>query len=138
MKNLINKVVVITGAGSGMGRAYAHAFSAQGCKLALCDLDSDGLTETVAQLDTNSADVFHQSVDGSDHAAHATARRQLHDWRQALDGTPRVCGWVCGRPRNSRQRVSWVASRRCLHHARRQIRTLASTAVGLAGETDQR
>ena len=69
MKNLINKVVVITGAGSGMGRAYAHAFSAQGCKLALCDLDSDGLTETVAQLDTNSADVFHQSVDVSDHAA---------------------------------------------------------------------
>jgi len=69
MKNLINKVVVITGAGSGMGRAYAHAFSAQGCKLALCDLDSDGLTETVAQLDVNPANVFHQSVDVSDHAA---------------------------------------------------------------------
>lgn len=46
MKNFKDKVIVITGAGSGMGRAYALAFAKTGSKLALCDVDADGLDET--------------------------------------------------------------------------------------------
>ena len=70
MKNLKNKVVVITGAGSGMGRAYAHAFAAEGCKLGLCDVDIQGLAETVAQLDSApNTPLIHQHVDVSDRAA---------------------------------------------------------------------
>ena len=48
MKNLRNKVVVITGAGSGIGRALALNLAAKGSLLALSDVDEAGLAETVA------------------------------------------------------------------------------------------
>lgn len=46
MKNFQNKVVVITGAASGMGREYALAFARRGSKVAICDWDEAGLAET--------------------------------------------------------------------------------------------
>ena len=36
---LADRVIVVTGAGQGIGKVYAHALAAQGAKLALCDLD---------------------------------------------------------------------------------------------------
>lgn len=50
MKNFKDKIVVVTGAGSGMGRAYAMEFGRLGAKLALNDFDAKGLAETVALL----------------------------------------------------------------------------------------
>jgi NAD(P)-dependent dehydrogenase (short-subunit alcohol dehydrogenase family) len=50
MKNFKNKVVVITGAGSGMGRAYAIEFAKLGAKIALNDYDKAALDETVSLL----------------------------------------------------------------------------------------
>ena len=47
MKCFDNKVVVITGAASGMGRAYALAFAKENSQLALCDFDLQGLQETI-------------------------------------------------------------------------------------------
>jgi len=48
--NLENKVVVITGAGSGIGRCLAIQLEQKGCKLALSDVNEAGLAETIAQL----------------------------------------------------------------------------------------
>lgn len=45
-----NKVVQITGAGSGFGRTAAHLFGAAGAKLILSDVNEAGLAETVDQL----------------------------------------------------------------------------------------
>lgn len=50
MKTFDNKVVVITGAGSGIGRALALDFAGRGARLALSDVDDTGLAETVALL----------------------------------------------------------------------------------------
>ena len=50
MKSFENKVVVITGAASGIGRALAIAFAKLGAKLALNDFNAQGLQETVKQL----------------------------------------------------------------------------------------
>lgn len=50
MKQLTDKVVVITGAGSGIGRALALNLAAKGSLLALSDVDDAGLAETVAQV----------------------------------------------------------------------------------------
>lgn len=50
MKDFNNKVVVITGAGSGMGRAYALEFARLGARLALNDFDPAGLAQTLGLL----------------------------------------------------------------------------------------
>ena len=42
-----NQVTIITGAGSGMGRAYALAFAQLGAKLGLNDFNQTGLNETI-------------------------------------------------------------------------------------------
>ena len=51
MSSFEGKVAVITGAGSGIGRALALNLAAKGAKLALSDIDSEGLAETVRQAE---------------------------------------------------------------------------------------
>jgi NADP-dependent 3-hydroxy acid dehydrogenase YdfG len=50
MKTLDDKVVVITGAGSGIGRAVARNVAAKGALVAVSDWNEDGLAETVELL----------------------------------------------------------------------------------------
>ena len=45
-----NMVAVITGAGSGIGRALTRKIAKNGCRLALADIDSIGLQETIGML----------------------------------------------------------------------------------------
>jgi NAD(P)-dependent dehydrogenase (short-subunit alcohol dehydrogenase family) len=47
MKSLDNKVVVITGAGSGIGRALAVEVASKGAVVAISDVNEAGLAETV-------------------------------------------------------------------------------------------
>jgi len=51
MKSFDDKVVVITGAGSGIGRALSLNLARQGARLALSDVDEAGLAETVRQVE---------------------------------------------------------------------------------------
>ncbi|AHH21167.1 putative oxidoreductase, SDR family [Nocardia nova SH22a] len=51
------KVCVITGAGSGIGRALAENLARRGAKLALSDIDTEGLAETVRRVEALGAQV---------------------------------------------------------------------------------
>lgn len=48
--NLTNKTLVVTGAGSGIGREAAKVLSEQGAKVVMLDLNQEGLDETKALL----------------------------------------------------------------------------------------
>ena len=47
MKTFSEKTAVITGAGSGLGRSFSLQLYAEGARLALCDVDLPGITETL-------------------------------------------------------------------------------------------
>ena len=70
LTTVTGKVVVITGAGSGIGRALALRCARAGALLALSDRDRDSLAETVALAEQAGAQkVRHDVVDVSDRAA---------------------------------------------------------------------
>ena len=70
MKTLNDKVVVITGAGSGMGREMALIAARQGALLAVSDWNEQGLAETVDLLKAAGArELRSDVVDVSDRAA---------------------------------------------------------------------
>jgi meso-butanediol dehydrogenase/(S,S)-butanediol dehydrogenase/diacetyl reductase len=52
------KVVIVTGAASGLGRATAYAFAREGAKLALADIDAQGLDETAAKVRAMETEAF--------------------------------------------------------------------------------
>lgn len=81
MKHLKNKVAVVTGAGSGIGRALAMALAARGCRLALSDVDETGLAETIAAL--NGVEIKSYVLDVSDQdAIYAHANDVIKDFGQ--------------------------------------------------------
>jgi NAD(P)-dependent dehydrogenase (short-subunit alcohol dehydrogenase family) len=63
------KVCVVTGAGSGIGRALALGLARRGAKLAISDVDQTGLDGTAAAVRAAGAPVHAQVVDVSDREA---------------------------------------------------------------------
>ena len=63
-----NKVVLITGAGSGLGYACAVAFANAGAKLVITDISQNSLDKAVVALQDNGAEVLGLLNDASDSA----------------------------------------------------------------------
>jgi NAD(P)-dependent dehydrogenase (short-subunit alcohol dehydrogenase family) len=69
MSFLSTGVAVVTGAGSGIGRALAQQLSAAGSALALADIDEPGLKQTIESLGGRSAVVSTHLVDVAEEAS---------------------------------------------------------------------
>lgn len=83
-KNVVaGRTAVITGAGSGIGRALAVHLSGMGCPVALCDWDEDGLEETVAALPGAST---HRKLDVRDRQAQLAFASEVAAWAPAPIG----------------------------------------------------
>jgi NADP-dependent 3-hydroxy acid dehydrogenase YdfG len=65
MRELTGKVVVVTGAANGIGREMARAFARRGARLAVADIDADGLERVRGELESLGATVYAQAVDVS-------------------------------------------------------------------------
>lgn len=63
ISNLSGKIVAVTGAASGIGRATALAFAERGADLALSDVDEEGLGATAKQASEMNRDTHLRRVD---------------------------------------------------------------------------
>lgn len=69
MKELRDRVAVLTGAASGIGRALADRLAAEGARLVLADVEAPALERTVAALEASGAQVEGVVTDVSSAAA---------------------------------------------------------------------
>ncbi len=78
-----DKVVVITGAAGGLGRAFAEGFADAGAKLVVADIDAAGAAQTAEMLTTTGASAIAVQVDVTDkESTDALARTAADTWGQ--------------------------------------------------------
>jgi NAD(P)-dependent dehydrogenase (short-subunit alcohol dehydrogenase family) len=69
MTRFAGRVAVITGAGSGIGRALAVDLAGRGARLAVSDVDVVSLADTAARCEKAGAEVRHYPLDVADRSA---------------------------------------------------------------------
>jgi NAD(P)-dependent dehydrogenase (short-subunit alcohol dehydrogenase family) len=75
------KIVLVTGAASGLGRGIAMAFARAGSDLVLVDIDQEGLLETAAMVEDTGSRSLVKMVDVSDREGmEIMAGEVLSDW----------------------------------------------------------
>lgn len=58
MGRLTDKVAVITGSGSGIGRQIALTYAREGAKIVVADFNEEGMDQTVSQLKEMAAEAI--------------------------------------------------------------------------------
>ena len=86
MKHHHNKVIIITGAGRGIGRAYAERLASEGARVAIAEIDAAAGTSVADDLASKGHDTLFIETDVSSEAATKTmAERVLEKWGR-IDG----------------------------------------------------
>jgi NADP-dependent 3-hydroxy acid dehydrogenase YdfG len=93
---LQDRVVVITGAGSGIGRATALSFAKQGARIAACDIDQARLDSLASEL--GDRHLLTRKVDVSDRLAMRLFADEVHGLVSAADVVVNNAGVALGGP----------------------------------------
>jgi len=83
MKTLKDKVALVTGAASGIGRATVNALAVRGARLIVCDVNRAGLDAVAAELGPSL--LLSRRVDVSDRAAMRAFADEVHKLVPAVD-----------------------------------------------------
>jgi len=65
MKSLENKTALITGAGSGIGKAISLLYASEGAKVVVTDVDEKGVSETVSEIKAKGGEAIFFKADTS-------------------------------------------------------------------------
>lgn len=81
MKDFSGKLAVVTGGGAGMGRELVRQLAAQGCSVAMCDVSTQDMAETLALIE---ADRPPRGVRVTAHVADVSDESQLVAFRDEV------------------------------------------------------
>ncbi len=85
VERLDGRLVLVTGAGSGIGKATALLAAARGADLAICDVDEPGLAATERAVRSPGREVLARGVDVADRAQMQAFADAIHERFDAVD-----------------------------------------------------
>jgi len=104
---LKNKVILITGGGSGIGEAAAHVFAAHGARLLVTDMDGDAAEAVAKTLTAKGAEAISLRVDVTQEAdAEAQVALAISRFGR-LDGAFNNAGIGCPEALTHEQDIAW-------------------------------
>jgi NAD(P)-dependent dehydrogenase (short-subunit alcohol dehydrogenase family) len=147
MTDLAGRAVVITGAGGGLGRAFALGFAAAGARIVAADLDVDAAARTVEAVAAAGGEAVAVDVDVADEASTRALGAAALDAFGAIDALVNNAAVYAGLERRPFDEIDvaewdrvmavnlrgpWLCARACapaLREARGAIVNLASATV---------
>lgn len=95
--NLTGKIIIVTGAGSGIGRETSRVLAEQGATVIMMDVNAEGLAETAA---VGGEHCYPMTIDLTDATAVADAVAKVVEYHGKLDGLVHCAGISSRKPLN--------------------------------------